>query len=166
MKISWRNRQRSWTRYFHDVFHGKVKSKHAWKRYNHRQENVTTKEKWLQVPGGVYTSPTTKLNVSYEEVLTKRGQDECQAAGREKNRWNEKPQRDFADKSYDNSIDWRKANLTKMVVLNEIWNKHVWKFGQWLCTIIIWKITGPTEENRIVKRGPSTRKGMWTQMTC
>ena len=63
-----------------------------------------------------------------------------------------KPQRDFADKTYDNSIDWRKANLTKMVVLNEIWNKHVWKFGQWLCTIINWKIIGPTEESRIVKR--------------
>ena len=30
----------------------------------------------------------TKLNVSYEEVLTERGQGECQAAGRENNRWN------------------------------------------------------------------------------
>ena len=29
-----------------------------------------------------------KLNVSYEEVLMERGQGECQAAGREKNRLN------------------------------------------------------------------------------
>ena len=87
-------------------------------RLNHRQMNVRKEERWLQVPGGVYTSPTTKLNVSYEEVLTERGLDEGQAPGREKNRWNGKSQRDFADKSYDNSIDWRKANLTRMVVSN------------------------------------------------
>ena len=63
-----------------------------------------------------------------------------------------KPQRDFADKAYDNSIDWRKANLTKMVVLNEDLKQECMKFGQWLCTIINWKITGPTEASRIVKR--------------
>ena len=141
MKISWRNRQRSWTRYCHGVFHGKGEKQICLKRYNHRQENVTTKERWLQVPGGVYKSMTTKLNVSYEEVLTERRQDECRAAGREKNRWNGKSQRDFADKSYDNSIDWRKSNLTKMVVLNEIWNN-------WSMTVYYnkLKITGPTEE--------------------
>ena len=55
---------------------------------------------------------------------------DVKVAGREKNRFERKPQRDFADKAYDNSIDWRKANLTKMVVLNEDLKQACMKFGQ------------------------------------
>ena len=114
----------------------KIIDKTCLKRLNHRQMNVRKEERWLQVPGGVYTSPTTKLNVSYEEVLTERGLDEGQAPGREKNRWNGKPQRDFADKTYDNSIDWRRKFDKNSCTHCFYWNKHVLKFCQWLCTII------------------------------
>ena len=62
----------------------------------------------------------TNLKVSYEEVLAKRKQDGYQSSRTRKESFERKPQRDFADKAYDNIIDWRKANSTKMVVLNEI----------------------------------------------
>ena len=47
-----------------------------------------------------------------------------------------KPQRDFADKTYDYSIDWRKANLTKNGCTQWDLKQACMKFGQWLCTII------------------------------
>ena len=85
------------------------------KKYIIIDKKCHDEERWSQVPGEVYTSLTTKLKVSYEEVLTKRRQDGCQSSRTRKESFERKPQRDFADKAYDNSIDWRKANLTKMM---------------------------------------------------
>ena len=76
-KSSWRIHQRSWMKYCHDVFHVKSEKNYALKDII-IDKKCHDEERWLQVPGGVYTPMTTKLKGSYVEVLTKRRQDGCQ----------------------------------------------------------------------------------------
>ena len=70
----------------------KVKRKHALKD-KIIDKKCHDEERWLQVPGGVYTSLTTKLKGSYEEVLTKRRQDGCQEPDEKRIVWTETSKR-------------------------------------------------------------------------
>ena len=124
-KISWSIHQRSWMKYSHDVFHVKGEKKTCFKRYNHRQENVRTKKNDYKYQGE-FTRHWRQNSRDHMKKYSQRGDRMDVKSRTRKESFERKPQRDFADKTYDYSIDWRKANLTKMVVLNEIWNKHVW----------------------------------------
>ena len=103
----------------------KVKRKHALKAYNHRQEMSRLRKMITSTRGSLHVTDDKTQGIIWRSTHKEETGWMSKSRTR-KESLERKPQRDFADKTYDYSIDWRKANLTKMVVLNEIWNKHVW----------------------------------------